>query len=677
MIPHRFDFEEAFSRNIGWVTREEQALLRTMRAAIAGLGGVGGGHLLTLTRLGIGAFHIADFDAFELANFNRQAGAGLSSLGHKKIDVLADLAKQINPTLDLRLFPDGVNGRNLDTFLEGVDVFVDGLDFFAVSARRAVFAACARLGIPAVTAAPLGMGAALLSFLPGRMTFEDYFRLEGQPEQEQLLRFLVGLSPAMLQTRYLVDPSVVDLLAHRGPSTPMACDLCVGMAGAQVLKILLKRGDVIAAPRGLQMDAYRNRLVRTFRPGGNRHPLQQLALAVARRRFAGASAPGRMAAPSLSLRTEVEEILDLARWAPSGDNTQPWLFETDGSDRVVVHGRETGKDGVYDLDSRSRQLALGACLETLAIAATSFRRRACVTRRPAEGILPVFDVDLTPDERVAADPLASAIPERSVQRRALKTRRLTAAERGALEAAVAPGYTVCWLEGRGRLGAALLNFHTAGLRLNLPEAYPVHRQVVQWGARTSLDRIPDGALGLDPLTRKLMRWVMKSWARVRVAGTLGGTLVPRLEMDLLPGLACAAHFALVARRRAASTDDFVAAGRALQRFWLTATALGLQLQPEMAPLIFRRYDAYGIAFTRETWARRAAAGIRLRFDALLGQDRGERAVFFGRIGQGKAARARSLRLPLEQLCRAAADPFAREEPVPAQAIAASSTPRRR
>ena len=663
----RFDFDEAFSRNIGWVTRGEQALLRTMRVAIAGLGGVGGGHLLTLARLGIGAFHIADFDAFELANFNRQAGAGLSTLGRKKIDVLAAMAKQVNPTLGLRLFPEGVDGGNLDEFLEGVDVFVDGLDFFAVSARRAAFSACARLGIPAVTAAPLGMGAALLSFLPGKMTFEEYFRLEGQPEEEQLLRFLVGLSPAMLQAGYLVDPSAVDLVAHRGPSTPMACDLCVGMAGTQVLKILLKRGDVITAPRGLQMDAYRNRLTRTFRPGGNRHPIQRLALAVARRRFARAGAASRRASPAPAPRTEIERILDLARWAPSGDNTQPWLFETDGSDRVVVRGRETGKDGVYDRDFRSRQLALGAFLETLAIAASSCRRQARVSRRPGETCLPVFDVDLTPDERVIPDPLVSAIPERSVQRRALKTRRLTPRERGELEAAVASGYDVCWLEGRGRLRAAFLNFRTAGLRLSLPEAYPVHREVVEWGARTSLDRIPDQALGVDPLTLKLMRWVLKSWARVRATGSLGGTLVPRLEMDLLPGLACGAHFALVARRRAASVDDFVAAGRALQRFWLTATALGLQLQPEMAPLIFRRYVALNIDFTREPWARRAAAGIRRRFDALLGEDRGERAVFFGRVGEGKAALARSLRLPLEQLRQGVAGAEPRDEMAPADA----------
>jgi len=285
MTRHAFRYDEAFSRNLGWVTETEQQFLRTRRVAIAGLGGVGGSHLLTLTRLGIGRFHIADLDTFELANFNRQAGASLSHLGRPKVEVLEELARDIDPQLEVRAFPRGVTRENLDHFLDGVDLYLDGLDFFALDIRRAVFAACAEKGIPAVTAAPLGMGVALLNFLPGGVTFEDYFRLEGRPEAEQYLRFLLGLSPAMLQAGYLVDPTRVDLAARKGPSTPMACDLCAGVAATQVLKILLKRGKVIAAPRGLHFDAYRNRMKITWRPGGNRNPLQRLGLAIARRRL--------------------------------------------------------------------------------------------------------------------------------------------------------------------------------------------------------------------------------------------------------------------------------------------------------------------------------------------------------------------------------------------------------
>jgi len=281
-----FDYNTAFQRTLGWVTERELERIRNSTVAIAGLGGVGGAHLLTLARLGVGHFHIADFDIFELHNMNRQAGATMSRLGQPKLDVLAEMALDINPELEIRRFPEGVTAANLEDFLAGVDIYLDGLDFFAFEIRRQLFAACQDNGIPAVTAAPLGMGAALVNFLPGGMRFDDYFQFsDGLSVHELSLRFMMGLAPAMLQMGYLVDPSRVDLAGQRGPSTPMACELCAGLAGTEVLKLLLGRGRVRAAPRGLHFDAYRGRLARTWRPGGNANPIQKLMLVIARKRL--------------------------------------------------------------------------------------------------------------------------------------------------------------------------------------------------------------------------------------------------------------------------------------------------------------------------------------------------------------------------------------------------------
>src|SRR3990167_9294146 len=97
-----FDYQTAFSRNIGWVTEDEQARLREVRVAIGGLGGVGGVHLLTLARLGICEFSIADFDVFDIVNFNRQVGATMSTLGRAKIVVLEEMAREINPEINIR-----------------------------------------------------------------------------------------------------------------------------------------------------------------------------------------------------------------------------------------------------------------------------------------------------------------------------------------------------------------------------------------------------------------------------------------------------------------------------------------------------------------------------------------------------------------------------------------------
>lgn len=280
-----FDYRTAFSRNIGWITEQEQSILRTKRIAIAGMGGVGGFHLLTLARLGIGKLNIADLDTFEVANFNRQAGASMSSLGQAKVEVLARMARDINPECDLGIYPQGVNASNLDDFFRDVDLYVDGLDFFAFEAREQVFAYCAKHGIPAITVAPLGISGALLNFMPGGMSFEEYFQVAGRPELEKAVRFLVGLAPALLHRHYLADKTRVNLKERRGPSTVMACQLCAGIAASEALKILLKRGKVWAAPHGIQFDGYRNKLAHTWRPGGNRNPINRVAIAIAKQQL--------------------------------------------------------------------------------------------------------------------------------------------------------------------------------------------------------------------------------------------------------------------------------------------------------------------------------------------------------------------------------------------------------
>jgi len=349
----------------------------------------------------------------------------------------------------------------------------------------------------------------------------------------------------------------------------------------------------------------------------------------------------------------LNSILDLARWAPSGDNTQPWRFEIINENQFVVHGFDTRSECVYDLDGHGSQLSLGAMLETIAIASTAYGREADIQHRsdsPEQN--PVFDVLLRPASAIAADPLAASIQTRSVQRRALGMRAISNEEKQTLEAAVKPGFTVLWLEGwPAKWAAARLMFANAKLRLTMREAYEVHRRIIDWGKRYSEDKIPDQSFGLDPLTLMLMRWVMASWNRVKFFNTfLAGTLSPRIQLDLVPSLACGAHFALLADRAPETLMDYVEAGRRVQRFWLTADHLRLQLQPEMTPLIFARYLREGRRFTLQEETLQAASPLAARLGNLLGEGL-ERAVFMARIGAGQRARARSVRLPLQKLNR--------------------------
>ncbi|HPE79568.1 MAG TPA: nitroreductase family protein [Gammaproteobacteria bacterium] len=348
---------------------------------------------------------------------------------------------------------------------------------------------------------------------------------------------------------------------------------------------------------------------------------------------------------------KIEKILELARWAPSGDNTQPWRFEIVSESHFVIHGYDTRDWCVYDLDGHASQIAIGTLVENIAIAASDLGLRAEFRRqRDQPETTPTIDVKLIGDVGIARDPLVDFLRHRVTQRRPLSTMPLTPVQKQRLEDSVGPEYSVTWIEGAAnRWRLARLLSRSAKIRLTIPEAYEVHRQIIEWNTQTSDDRIPDKAAGLDPVGLKLMRWAMASWSRVDFLNRyLAGTWLPRLQLDLLPGFFCGAHFLISAREVPKSVDDFLDAGRAIQRFWLTTAQQGLQFQPEMTPLIFSRFSELGIVFTEKSAARRLANELSEQLASLFGNNP-NRAVFMGRIGAGGSPRSRSTRRPLREL----------------------------
>ena len=271
-----WSYEVAFARNLGLITPVEQERLRRSRVAIAGLGGVGGIDLVALARLGVGRFSVADADVFEIQNTNRQYGATRSAEGRSKVDVMCEIVQDINPTAELRVFREPIGPENTDAFLDGADVLIDGIDAFEIDARRLLFSKARKRGIYGLGAGPVGFSTAWVIFAPGGMTFDRYFDFtDGMSEIEEFVAYVIGMTPSSRHRSYM-DLSHLDMHKRTGPSTGLACHLASGVVAAEVLKILLGRGPVYAAPFYHQFDAYLGRFVRKRLFGGNRHPLQRL-----------------------------------------------------------------------------------------------------------------------------------------------------------------------------------------------------------------------------------------------------------------------------------------------------------------------------------------------------------------------------------------------------------------
>ncbi|MFD2165561.1 ThiF family adenylyltransferase [Thalassotalea euphylliae] len=641
-----FDYDLAYSRNIGWVTEAEQQVLKSKRIAIAGCGGVGGEHILTLVRLGITKFNLSDFDEFGCENTNRQAGANVNTYDRKKLDVMVEMALAINPALDIKLFPDGIDEDNTDEFLEGVDCYVDSLDFFALEARKRVFRLCAEKGIPSTTAAPIGMGTAYLNFMPGEMTFEEYFRLEGCTENEQYLKFFIGLTPAALQKEYLVDPSKLDLANKKGPSTIIGCKLAAGVVAANVSKILLNRGSVISVPWSLHYDAYTNKFKKNWRPGGNNNVLQKLIFNMAKKTLL---VPQNIASSDIELNTIALKVLEQARWAASGDNKQNWRFKIDSDTSFTILGFDTSDHVVYDLDRHSSHLALGILAETIDIASSEYGYKT-IYHYDFTNIEELrIRVELVKEEEVKTDSLFPYIKTRTVQRKPMGTRSLTVVEKQELEECLPDHYSIQWFESFDeRLALAKLNFCNAKTRLTMKEAYFVHKEIIEWGEQYSKTKIPEKALGVDWMTARLMQWLFKSWSRIEVANKyFAGTYMPRIMLDFLPSIKSCAHFAIKADKKPETIEDYFNAGRAVQRFWLTAAKLGLGFQPEQTPVIFARFLENGLSFTEQDDVVKNAKKGKQMFETLVGTQ--QNVHFLGRLGRGPLPTSRSTRMDLKDL----------------------------
>lgn len=98
---------------------------------------MGGHHLLALTRLGIGHFHIADYDYFEIANFNRQAGAMVSTIGMDKAETMARMARDINPSVKIDIWSQGLSPENLgDFYLELISILMGWISLHLISVQQ-------------------------------------------------------------------------------------------------------------------------------------------------------------------------------------------------------------------------------------------------------------------------------------------------------------------------------------------------------------------------------------------------------------------------------------------------------------------------------------------------------------------------------------------------------------
>ena len=355
------------------------------------------------------------------------------------------------------------------------------------------------------------------------------------------------------------------------------------------------------------------------------------------------------------LSPALETILNAARWAPSGDNAQPWSFEIvdEGNVRLAVH---VPPGNVYEYnDGEPSLLSAGGLLENVAIASPAVGKDASWHYLGRDARAHQVALRFTDRAATAPHPLLSQIERRSVDRRPYRMKGLSAEDRRSLSDSAGPDVAIEWHSSASqRWRIASLAQMATDIRLRIPETFAIHNRIVDWERLESPDAIPSRALGLDAMTLTIMRWSLAKQSRTALVNRLGSPFFAGLQMDLLPGLFSAAYCGFRVPARAVDAGEaasqLLRVGQAVQRFWLTATSLGLSMQPCVAPLAFSHYGSTQTPFTTSARERRTAAALARKTRSVFADP--ANLIFLARIGypHGRPA-SRSTRIPLDRLIR--------------------------
>ncbi len=257
------------SRNWGFIDPSVQAKLAGTTVAIAGVGGVGGRIAVELARLGIGGLVLADPDTFSATNLNRQEGSFVSTLGRSKVEVIAALCRDINPSITVAAYTHGVTETNLADFIANADILMEATDYSLPHLGVMLARAARHKGIPMLTGVEIGFGATLAWFPPAGYKYERHLGLKPDVSLGDLQsgKVTVNIARYISHVPAYGDLKVLQEVAdgkHDAPAVAPAVGLCSAMAATQIVAIIAGAPTLPPAPAIYSVDVkeLRSRIIR-------------------------------------------------------------------------------------------------------------------------------------------------------------------------------------------------------------------------------------------------------------------------------------------------------------------------------------------------------------------------------------------------------------------------------
>ncbi|WP_257669518.1 Rv1355c family protein [Parapedobacter tibetensis] len=644
------------NRNKYKITAEEQFVLTKKKIGVIGLS-VGQSVSLTLAmERGFGELRIADFDELEITNLNRLR-SGVHNMGLKKTVIVAREIAEIDPYLKITCFHDGITTENLESFLlDGgkLDVLIDECD--GVDVKINCRLAAKKHHIPVLMEAS------------DRGTV-DIERFDLEPDRPILHGFVEHLDISNFKNLKTNEQKLPYILAFAGVETLSIRMKASAIEVGQSISTWPQLASAVTMGGGITADVCRRVLLDLFHQSGRYFiDLEELI------------DDTKPAAPNFkytkkSLNDEemmrvakrlpaigntaynidnkmVKELVRTASIAPSPGNNQPWKWYFDGKRLYLFHDIERS-ESYGDFENMASYMTFGTAIENLNLKAKEMGVEVTemLFPLPDEPLL-IAAFSFSPSQPVKSD-LIAHIHLRCTNRHLGTGMKLDTKSLNEIRRSIAPieGATLKFIEDKDDLQRlALVAGKSEKLRLFIPQGhYDLFEKELRWTVEET-EKTKDGldvrTLGLSTKDTIGFRVARDPKAMQLIADWNLGKALENMTSDLIGTSSAVGLIAM-------PTFDAInclAAGKAVERLWITANKNLISLQPVLAPVLHFTRLRYGKGGDMPIKIQNEFAILNEEFDAIFDiTPLKEVPLFLFRLFKGKNPTVSSLRLNLNEV----------------------------
>lgn len=598
-LVHLLDEEEftivRTNRNKHKITEEEQRLLSQKKIGVMGLS-VGQSVSLTLAmERGFGELRIADFDVLDLSNLNR-IRTGIHHIDlHKTVIVAREIA-ELDPYLKVVCFHEGITEANIDAFLTEngtLDLLIDECDSFDVKIASRQKAKA--LGIP------------VLMEGSDRCTI-DIERFDLEPERPVLHGYVDHIDMSVFKTLKTMDEKIPYIAPVTGIETLSPRMKASAIEIMSTISTWPQLASAVTYGGGVTADLSRKILLGNLSVSGrffvdiddlitDEVPVAKPVEEIPNKQLSTSEINAYLLANPISTDTKgdliaedlIQKLIASAAKAPSGGNNQPWHWHYEnGTLHLFLNMRVSG--AYLDPDYISSYASLGASIENLLLEAAV--NELAVDWKFTPELFPnhiaLFNFNGKHEASDKEKNLAAQIANRHTNRKPGNSQEISAEELAQLQAVIADEeLAIHWLtadEDKKVLGD--ISGQSDLLRMFTPVAHDdfVNKEM-RWTPEQILetgDGIGINTLDLSNNDQIGLRLMKDDRAVQFLKKIKGGHAFKSLALKQFQTSPAIGLITLPQH----SSLNYLKGGMAVEKLWLTATALGYQIHPVNVPLIF-------------------------------------------------------------------------------------------